>query len=38
MYNIPYLILGLIFTFAIPLGLLWLVTTYSDKQNKDEEG
>jgi hypothetical protein len=38
MYNIPYLILGLIVTFVIPLGLLWIATTYSDKQNKDDEG
>ena len=36
MYNIPYLILGLIVTFAIPLGMLKLATWYSNKQNKNE--
>ena len=34
MYNIPYLILGLIVTAVIPLGLLWLAITYSNKQDK----
>ena len=33
--NNPYTtILGLIVTFAIPLGLLWLAITYSNKQDK----
>jgi hypothetical protein len=36
MYKIINLIIGLIVTFAIPLGLLWLATTYSNKQNKKD--
>jgi len=36
MYNISYLILGLILTVAIPLGMLKLAIWYSDKQNKND--
>ena len=36
MYKIINLILGLIVTFSIPLGLLWLATTYSNKKDKNE--
>jgi len=36
MYKIINLILGLIVTSVVPLGLLWLATTYSNKQNKKD--
>ena len=36
MYNIPYLIIGLIITFVIPLGMLKIAIWYSDKTNEDE--
>ncbi len=36
MYNIPYLILGLIVTFVIPLGMLKLAMWYANKQDKNK--
>ena len=35
MYNIPYLILGLLIAFAIPLGMLKLAIWYADKISKN---
>lgn len=38
MYNIPYLILGIIVTAGIPLGILKLAIYFSDKNNKNGKG
>jgi hypothetical protein len=37
MYNIPYLILGLIAAAGIPLGILWIAIKYADKIDKQNK-
>jgi len=34
--NVPYLILGVVVTFAVPLGMLKLAMWYADKQDKNQ--